>query len=81
MKIIESGWENYRLKVVPATASRVQLDETQKAFYAGAAHLFAAIMDALDPEDAPTAADMRMMDGVVDEIEAFSLSLGVSAKN
>lgn len=74
MKLIEAGWETYRLKVVPSTASKVQLDETRKAFYAGASHLFAAMMTHLEEGSEETPADLQMMDNLFEELKAFGRS-------
>ena len=70
-KYIERGWENYRQMVVPADASPVQIDETRRAFYAGAAVLFHTIMRVLDPSDEPTEADLANMDDISRELDAF----------
>jgi hypothetical protein len=41
MNIIESQWESYRLQVLPVDASRTQVRETKRAFFAGAAGVMA----------------------------------------
>ena len=71
MNRIESGWLDYRKKVVPASASAVQVDETRNGFYAGAFHLLATIMEQAEPGTEPTAADLKMMEEIQAEFEAF----------
>lgn len=41
---IETAWQNYRLLVLPADASEVQVTECRRAFFGGAAVLFSALM-------------------------------------
>ena len=36
MNTIKEQWDSFRMLVVPADASEVQLQETRRAFYAGA---------------------------------------------
>jgi hypothetical protein len=71
MKIIESAWLDYREKVIPADAPDIQIDETRKAFYAGAGQLFQSILRVLGPGEEPTDADLTIMDGIQEELEAF----------
>lgn len=69
--LMEAGWQGLRSIALPADASAVQLAEMRKAFFAGAQHLFATIMGILDPNEEPTAADMRRMDLIALELEQF----------
>jgi hypothetical protein len=73
--LIEQGWDGFRQSVVPANASAVQVVEMRKAFFAGAAHLFAQAMLRLDPGTEPTEEDLAMLDGVHAELLAFALSV------
>lgn len=70
-KIIEGGWQGFRMIVMPKEAPQIQNDEMRKAFYAGAVHLFASIMNILDPGSEPTERDLRRMDQIHQELEAF----------
>lgn len=70
-RLIEAGWLAYRLKVVPASAGQVQVEETRRAFYAGAQQLFASIMVMLDPGAEPTDADDRRMEAIDNELREF----------
>lgn len=71
-KIIEAGWQVYRMTVLPKDASAIQISETRLAFFAGAQHLFGSIMTALDPGPDETAADMRRMEQISAELDAFA---------
>lgn len=74
-KLIEAGWVSLRLHAVPLNASAVQLEEMRNAFMAGAQHLFASIMTMLDPGVEETPADLRRMDLIDRELEAFGKEL------
>ena len=74
--LMEEGWERYRERVVPPSAGRIQLIETEQAFYGGAAFLLAQVMLRLDPGADPTDEDMAMLDGIHDELVAFAKSKG-----
>jgi hypothetical protein len=73
-KRIAEGWEDFRRRVIPATASRVQVDETRNGFYAGAWLLLSTIMSALEPGHEATAADLTMLDEIYDELQKFAKS-------
>lgn len=70
-KIIEGGWEGFRLAVLPDHAPDIQRTEMRKAFFAGAQHLFASIMSILDPGSEPTERDLKRMGLIHQELEAF----------
>ena len=71
-KLIEAGWVSMQLAMVPPDAPDVQVAEMRKAFMAGAQHLFSSIMAILDPgDDEPSEADLRRMDLISDELNAF----------
>lgn len=48
-----------------------QLDDLRCAFFGGAQHLMGSIMGTLDPGSEPTEQDMRRMDLIHHELEAF----------
>lgn len=75
--LIEAGWRAYQIVVLPKDAGPVQIDETRKAFFAGAQHLFASIMSVLDPDEEPTANDLRRMDLIDQELHKFAGELGL----
>lgn len=70
-KPIETMWQAYRKIVVAPDAPAMQIVETQRAFFAGAATLFEMIMNVLDPGSEPTAGDLLNMDKIHAEIKAF----------
>src|SRR4051812_30169310 len=71
-KILEGGWAALRMMVMPSDASEVQVHEMRKAYFAGAQHLFSTMMVMLDPGEEPTDADMRKMDLIAAELEAWT---------
>ena len=48
---IGEAWASYREQVVPREAHAVQIEETKRAFYAGAAAMFGAMLEAVKPEE------------------------------
>jgi hypothetical protein len=70
-KIIEAGWLSYRIVVVPDDAPEIQIEESRRAFFAGAQHLFGSIMQMLEPDAEPTEADLRRMSSINDELDAY----------
>lgn len=56
---------------MPLNAPPHQLHEMRLAFMAGAQHLFASMMGMLDPEPDETPDDMRRMDLINRELDAF----------
>jgi hypothetical protein len=57
--------------VIPRDAPEVQINEMRLAFMAGAQHLFASITATQDPGDEPTDDDLRRMDLISAELNAF----------
>ena len=73
-KLIEGGFAAFvavELKGVPDE----QIRELRKAYMLGAQHLFASIMGILDPGNDPTERDMKRMNLIHEELEAFRRSL------
>jgi hypothetical protein len=70
-RLIEAGWIILRAMAVPPNAPEVQINEMRYAFMAGAQHLFSSIMSVLDPGEEPTPADLRRLDLIHTELEAF----------
>lgn len=69
--LVEAGWVGFRMKVVPANASEVQLREMRLAFFAGAQHLFSSIMVMLDPGVEPSEKDLERMSKIHKELGDF----------
>ncbi len=74
-RLIEMGWVGLRLLAIPHVASERQVSEMRMAFMAGAQHLFSSIMVMLDPEDEVSPADLRKLDLINRELEAFGAEL------
>ena len=74
-RLIEMGWVALRLQCIPDNAPATQLQEMRMAYMAGAQHLFASIMGTLDADEEPTEADMKRMDLIHKELEAFRTEL------
>lgn len=71
-KLIEAGFVGLRLAAIPLDADKVRLREMKMAFFAGAQHLYASIMAALDPGDEPTERDLRRMELIDAELREFA---------
>jgi hypothetical protein len=74
-KLIEAGWVALRLAAMPPDAPPVQLTEMRMAFMAGAQHLFSSIISMLEPGSDETPTDLRRMDLIHKELEAFRKEL------
>lgn len=68
---IAKAWEGYRLLVIPANASEVQVIECRRAFYGGAVSLFGAVLSGLTPEQEVTEDDLQVMFDIQEEIKAY----------
>lgn len=78
-QIIEAGWVGLKHSILK-DASDVQVNEMRKAFFSGAQHLFTSILSFLDSDEEPTANDLRRMEMVSVELEAFVDSLKREAR-
>lgn len=74
-RMIEAVWESYRTEIVPADASRVQLQETRRAFYAGAMGLFEVVNRMHDPCSGPTTADIENMSSLMEELREWAIGV------
>lgn len=70
-KLIEAGWLALVATTFPKDVSAVQYKEMRSAFFAGAHHLFASIMNVLDEDAEPTADDLKRMALVQHELDGF----------
>ena len=70
-KIIASGWALFKHYVIPVGAPPMQLREMEKAFFAGAQHLFGSIMTGLTEDEEPTPQDEQRMSLIADELAVF----------
>jgi len=76
-KLIEAGWIGLRKVWLPPDATPEQVRDLRKAFMAGANHLFASIMNILDDDREPTAADLYRMDMINRELDEFGKTLAI----
>lgn len=74
-KIMRAGWVGYEHACVPQDAGPAQRRDTEVAFYAGALHLFTAIMHGLDEDKEPTTDDISKMDKISKELLEFEDNL------
>lgn len=72
-RIIEIGFAEMIRQAYPdwQNMPRHQLDDLRSAFFGGAQHLWGSIMGILDPGSEPTERDLRRMDLINHELEAF----------
>jgi hypothetical protein len=71
---VEAAWQLFRV-IIPAGAPPFQRTEMKKAFYAGAFAMFSALVNGVDDNPDPSAADMSMMDEIHAELQAFKLAM------
>ncbi len=74
-KVIEGGWWAFATVIGLENAPEVQRAEMRKAFMAGAQHLLTSMIDIMDARTEPTAQDLKRMDLIHAELEAFARSL------
>jgi hypothetical protein len=78
-KLIEAGWVEMRLAVVPLNAPPPQLRDMRLAYMAGAQHLWSSIITMLEPGAEPTDVEMRRMALISDELEVFYNEIKLAA--
>lgn len=76
---IGESWASYVADVLnPAGAGEVQREETKRAFYAGAAAMFGAMLAAAELEEDPAAARVEALDReLADYIRMFKVREGL----
>jgi hypothetical protein len=70
--LVKEQWDSYARDVVPKNASREQITETRRAFYAGAGSVLFGVIAAFAPEAEPTTADLQVMEDIQTELWAFN---------
>lgn len=70
-KLIEGGWQGFRLYMLPKDAPENQVLSMRLAFFGGAQHLFATIMNILEPGTEATEKDLDRMTLIHRELEEF----------
>ena len=71
MRTLDTKWNDYVTTVLPQNCSAVQLQETKRAFYAGAAGLLGLFFEAND-SDLPDEAVSQLVETWHDECVLFS---------
>jgi len=71
VKLIETEWMNYRNAVIPKAAGSAQLQESRRAFYAGAWAFYSLLMRSLEPGTTETAQDLELMAKLDAEMREF----------
>jgi hypothetical protein len=73
---VGEAWERYRRECIPNVAGAVQIEESRRAFYAGAAMLFDALTSGI-PADGkePTDEDMAVVESICAEFDEYLASL------
>lgn len=70
-KLIEAGWFGFRLAAINSEAPENQVTEMRMAFFAGATHLFMAMIRVMDEGTEATAADEQRIANIHKEILVF----------
>jgi len=74
-KLIEAGFAALASMAIPKNAPAIQMSEMQMAFMAGAEHVWSSMINMLDPEEEPTAADLRRMESIERELDEWRVKL------
>lgn len=74
-KTIADNWRSYHRRVLPPDAGPIQVRETRRAFYAGAAMMFGMVSKVGD-DDRSEAESMEVMDRIWAEIQGIGQLLG-----
>ena len=74
-KLIAAGWAMFRHHVMPKNAPPIQIEEMEKAFFAGAQHLWGSLMTGLEADKEPSDQDELRMELINAELDAFGKRL------
>lgn len=69
---IQTEWIHYSA-VLPPDAGPIQIEETRRAFFAGAYTLFHRILGQLQPGEDATNADLNLLDVMHEELERWRI--------
>lgn len=69
-QIIEGGWKAFEILSLQE-CSELQRTEMRKAYFFGAQHLWATVMNILEPGEEPTELDMERMSKINAELDRF----------
>lgn len=71
VKLLETEWINYRNAVIPKDAGSTQLQESRRAFHAGAWALYSLLMNSFEPGTEETPKDLELMAKLDGEMREF----------
>ena len=71
LKSLKEYWANYLETVVPKDASMIQVQETKRAFYSGAAALMNTVMEIGDNDAIDEMAGADIMEDRLQELHEF----------
>jgi hypothetical protein len=71
---VAAMFEDYR-KVIPETAPEIQIEETRRAFYAGAYYLLTSVAKLGGDTEAEEEAGVQQLQALKDECEVFAANL------
>lgn len=71
-KLIEAGWQLYRLMAIPDVRVISELDRYKDVWDAASQHLFSCIFDIMESGEEETPNDMRRMDNIQAEVDAIN---------
>lgn len=74
-KRIADAFQSYVAAVYPAGVGEQQRQEVERGFFAGAQALLGLVMDGMTADAEPTDSDLRMVDGIVSELQAYVASV------
>lgn len=77
-KLIEAGWVSLRKVWFPEDAPPEQIKDLRWAYMAGAQHVFSSLLVIMDEDRDPTPADLRKMELIHNELEAFRIEMEMS---
>lgn len=73
--LIEAGWLAYAQEIVPKSAPSVQVQESRRVFFAGAAHVF-AMLGALGGDEFSEDQGVAVMDRLLAELQQYGRDVG-----
>lgn len=74
-QIVAAIWESYAQQVLTPNCHATQVIETRRAFYAGAHGLLTEIMAQMSHGIEVTEADVRKLQDIMAELDAFMMSV------
>lgn len=73
-QIVEGGWKAMEILSLSGH-SELQRSEMRKAFFFGAQHVFASMLNMMDDGREPTEQDLKRMTLLQDELEKFTIEM------